>query len=63
MCPREKNPRENHDDSTPFELPKTAYYRRRFADGSLVEHIVAPVTHTPGAESSVEKKKPKGVGK
>lgn len=36
-CPMENNPREYITDSTPVDVPDTAYYLRLVNDGSLVE--------------------------
>lgn len=35
--PAEDAPRRHIDHSVPVEVPDTAYYRRRMADGDLVE--------------------------
>lgn len=35
-CPKEGKPRKYISDSTPVEVPGTAYYRRLIKDGSLL---------------------------
>jgi hypothetical protein len=62
-CPREEHPRRYITDAEWVEVPASAYYRRRLADGSLVQ---APEGTTPmaidaGAESESKPAKKKGA--
>ncbi|WP_027181647.1 DUF2635 domain-containing protein [Oleidesulfovibrio alaskensis] len=56
--PAEDTPRRHIDDSAPVEVPDTAYYRRRMADGDLVE--VADVKSAASVPKTVSKEARRG---
>jgi hypothetical protein len=55
-CPRENKPREYIEDTAGVEVPDTSYYRRRIADGSLVEvkPVVPAVTKKDKTKGAVK---------
>jgi len=55
-CPKEQFPRDYITDSVPVNVPYTAYYRRRIADGSLI------VQNKPEPVAAIKENK-KGVRK
>lgn len=47
--PREDKPREYITDTEAVDLPDTAYYLRRVAEGDLIENVKSTKTTTKGA--------------
>ena len=47
--PLEEKPRDYVTDAAPLEVPETAYYLRRIAEGDLVPVAAVPVAKIKGA--------------
>ena len=55
QCPHEHFPREYIGDSIPVRVPMTSFYRRRIADGSLVD--VETIHELPPQVKTIDNKK------